>query len=102
MSEHPAFTMAALTSIGGTIGFLKTRSVPSLVAGVGVGVVYALAGTRIKSGQDYGYELAAANSLLLVGSSAPRFAKGPVPKGLTLIGTLALAFYGKKVYDFRA
>lgn len=54
------------------------------MAGVGVGVIYAFAGQRIKSGGDYGYELAAANSLLLVGSSAPRFAKGPVPKGLTL------------------
>ncbi|CAO1629638.1 unnamed protein product [Parajaminaea phylloscopi] len=100
MSEHPAFTLAGLTAVGGTIGFLRTRSMPSLVAGVGVGLVYAIAGQRIRTGQDYGYELAAVNSLLLLGSSAPRFAKGPVPKGLTLLGTVALAYYGKKVYDF--
>lgn len=73
---------------------------PSLVAGVGVGLVYGIAGQRIKTGQDYGYELAAVNSLLLLGSSAPRFAKGPVPKGLTVLGAVALAYYGKKVYDF--
>lgn len=71
------------------------------MAGVGVGIVYAVAGQRIKAGQDYGYELAAVNSLLLLGSSAPRFAKGPVPKGLTVLGAAALAYYGKKTYDFR-
>ncbi|PWN30064.1 hypothetical protein BDZ90DRAFT_257166 [Jaminaea rosea] len=100
MSEHPAYTLAALTSLGGTIGFMRTRSRPSLIAGVGVGLVYALAGRRIQTGQDYGYEIAALNSLLLLGSSAPRFAKGPVPKGLTGLGLVALAYYGKKVYDF--
>lgn len=73
---------------------------PSLVAGLSVGGLYLLAGQRIKSGQDYGYEIAALNSLALLGSSAPRFAKGPVPKGLTVLGAVALAYYGKKVYDF--
>lgn len=73
---------------------------PSLVAGLSVGGLYLLAAQRIKSGQDYGYELAALNSLALLGSSAPRFAKGPVPKGLTVLGAVALAYYGKKVYDF--
>lgn len=38
--------------------------------------------------------------MMLLGSSAPRFVKGPVPKGLTVLGAVALAYYGKKVYDF--
>lgn len=29
MSEHPAFTLAGLTAVGGTIGFLRTRSMVS-------------------------------------------------------------------------
>lgn len=67
------------------------------MAGVGVGALYALAATRIKNGGDYGYEVAAGASALLLSSSAPRFRKGPVPMGLTLTSALALAYYGKKV-----
>ncbi|CAO1620719.1 unnamed protein product [Sympodiomycopsis kandeliae] len=98
---HPAFTLGALTAVGGTIGFLRTRSVPSLVAGLAVGAIYGISGERIASGKDYGRELAAANSLLLFASSAPRFAKGPVPKALTALGAVAAAYYGKKVYDYQ-
>ncbi|KAJ1033761.1 hypothetical protein NDA13_001741 [Ustilago tritici] len=68
---------------------------------VGVGALYALAATRIKNGGDYGYEIATGASALLLSSSAPRFRKGPVPMGLTITSAFALAYYGKKVYDFR-
>ncbi|PWN47747.1 hypothetical protein IE53DRAFT_390104 [Violaceomyces palustris] len=99
MSQHPAFTMAGLCAVGGVIGFVST--IPSLVAGLGVGALYAYGGYRIKEGGDYGYEIATAASAILLSSSAPRFRKGPVPMGLTVASSLALAYYGKKVYDFR-
>lgn len=89
--------MAALCSVGGLIGFVRTRSVPSIVAGLGVGAMYAFGGYRIREGQDYGYEICAAASTLLLASSAPRARKGPVPAALTASSTLALAYYGKKV-----
>ncbi|PWN41715.1 hypothetical protein IE81DRAFT_324203 [Ceraceosorus guamensis] len=93
--------MAALCGIGGLIGFAKTRSVPSIVAGLGVGALYAVGGYRIKSGGDYGYEICAGASALLLGSSLPRARKGPVPAGLSVASTLAGAYYAKQVYDFR-
>lgn len=62
MAEHPSFTLAGLrestvassceiqstdvlkVSVGGTAGYLRTRSTPSLVAGIGLGASYAYAG----------------------------------------------------------
>lgn len=70
---------------------------PSLIAGVGVGALYALAATRIKDGGDLGYEIATGASALLLASSAPRFRKGPVPMALTATSAVALAYYGKTV-----
>lgn len=94
--------MAGLCALGGVIGFARTKSVPSLVAGLGVGSLYGLAGYQIQSGGDNGYEVAAAASVLLLGASAPRVKKGPVPKALTATSLLAGAYYTKKVIDFRA
>lgn len=75
---------------------------PSLIAGLGVGALYALAGSRIQNGGDLGYEIATGSSALLLASSAPRFRKGPVPMGLTLASALALAYYGKTVSALHA
>ncbi|KDN52601.1 hypothetical protein K437DRAFT_277489 [Tilletiaria anomala UBC 951] len=102
MSEHPAFTMAALCSIGGIIGYSRTRSIPSLVAGITVGALYGFGGYRIKNGGDYGYDICAAASAVLLASSLPRARKGPVPAVLTATSLAAGAYYGKQVYDFRS
>ncbi|CAE6529543.1 unnamed protein product [Rhizoctonia solani] len=102
MSAHPALTMALLCSVGGITGFVRTRSVPSLVAGVGVGAMYGYAGNQIRTGGNYGYETALAASVILFLSSAPRARKGPVPLTLTIAGAVAAAYYAKVVYDFRS
>lgn len=90
---HPADTMAVLCSLGGAIGFARTRSKPSLIAGSGVGALYAWAGVRLHTHAAYGREMAAAASLLLLASSAPRFAKGPLPKVLTTTSVLTGGYY---------
>lgn len=97
MSQHPAFTMAGLCAVGGSIGFARTRSVPSLVAGLTVGALYAYGGYRIQEGQDYGYEICTAASVVLLGSSLPRARKGPVPLALSVASSASGVYYGKKV-----
>ena len=46
--------MGALCLGGGLTGFYKTRSMPSLLAGGGVGLLYLLAARRMQTGQTYG------------------------------------------------
>ncbi|KAF3028876.1 hypothetical protein E8E15_007927 [Penicillium rubens] len=105
MAEHPSFTLAALLPAGGLAGYLKTRSAPSLIAGVGLGISYAYSGYLIKENRDYGTELALGNSVLLLGSAIPRIiktgAKAPVPLALGATGLLASYYYQKKVREFR-
>jgi uncharacterized membrane protein (UPF0136 family) len=79
------------------MGFARTKSIPSLVAGVTVGALYGYGGYRIQEGQEYGYEICAAASAILLASSAPRIRKGPVPAALSATSTVALGYYGKKV-----
>jgi uncharacterized membrane protein (UPF0136 family) len=94
--------MAAVCAAGGAIGFARTRSVPSIVAGLTVGAIYGYGGWRIQEGKEYGYEICTAASVILLASSAPRIRKGPVPAVLTATSTAALAYYGKKVITQRA
>merc|ERR1712093_453506 len=60
--ETPAFILGALTAGGGTFGYIKTGSIPSVAAGVTVGALYLLGGYRIQSRQSYGVELALLDS----------------------------------------
>ena len=46
-SSHLAFTMAALVAAGGVSGYLKSRSVPSLVAGLGIAALFGAGGQQI-------------------------------------------------------
>ncbi|KAJ6012366.1 hypothetical protein N7522_002721 [Penicillium canescens] len=99
MVEHPSFTLAALLPAGGVLGYLKTRSAPSLISGVGLGLSYGYAG------EDYETELALVDSVILLASAIPRIintqAKSPVPIILGVTGSLATFYYQKKVRMFR-
>merc|ERR1712230_252571 len=71
--ETPAFILGALTAGGGTFGYVKTGSIPSVAAGVTVGALY-----------------------LLAGSSIPRALRSqkPLPTGLSLLALYGLYTYG--------
>lgn len=51
--------MSTLCFLGGAIGYARTRSIPSMVAGLAIGSLYALSGLRMREGLSYGYEGAA-------------------------------------------
>ncbi|KAK7024879.1 transmembrane proteins 14C-domain-containing protein [Favolaschia claudopus] len=101
MSAYPALTMGALCAFGGITGFMRTRSIPSLVAGVGVGAAYLWAGDRIRKGQPNGIEGALGASAVLLISSIPRITKGPVPLMLAVTATMSGAYYGNTLYAMR-
>lgn len=66
---------------------------------------HEMTGYRIQQNQDYGTELALANSVLLLGSAVPRIiktgARAPVPIALGATGALASYYYYKKMSEFR-
>ncbi|TDL24078.1 hypothetical protein BD410DRAFT_786772 [Rickenella mellea] len=101
MSAYPAYTMAALCIVGGVTGFARTRSIPSIVAGVGVGLLYLYSADSIRKGTANGLETALGASAILLLSSAPRAAKGPIPAVLTATSAAAGLYYGRTVWALR-
>jgi len=76
---------------------VRTGSVPSITAGLAVGILYGLGGYRISRRQPYGIELALLASILLAGSSIPRAIKTgkPLPAGLGALAVTGLVVYGR-------
>ncbi|KAF2972250.1 hypothetical protein GQX73_g1224 [Xylaria multiplex] len=94
--ENIAYVLGALTAGGGSIGYARTGSVPSIAAGVTVGLLYGLGGYRLQNRQPYGVELALLASVILGGSSIPRAIRlqKPVPTVLSLISLFGLYTFG--------
>lgn len=90
--------MGTLCIVGGVTGFARTRSIPSIVAGVGVGLLYLWSANSIRSGTSNGLQAALGASALLFLSSAPRAAKGPVPALLTATSAVTGLYYGNTVW----
>ncbi|KAK4629717.1 hypothetical protein CLAFUW4_07797 [Fulvia fulva] len=92
-----ALVLGALTAGGGITGYVRTGSIPSVVAGVSVGTLYLLGGYRLQQKASYGVELALIASVVLAGSSIPRAIRGgfkPLPTGLSVLATIGLVAYG--------
>ncbi|KAL4448198.1 hypothetical protein ABPG75_005417 [Micractinium tetrahymenae] len=96
--------MAALVAAGGASGYAQTGSVPSMVAGLGIGMLFSAGGWQINSGRpDVGHPLSLAASLALLGAMAPRFAKTRKvwPAGvMSLAGALSAVYQGMKTREW--
>ncbi|KGO47471.1 Uncharacterized protein family UPF0136, Transmembrane [Penicillium expansum] len=100
-----ALVLFLLTSLGGIIGYARTGSLPSIIAGVSVGLVYLLSFLRLRAGQSYGEELGLLASAVLGGSSIPRVIKTggkPVPLVLSVLATYGLFVFGIAFREKRA
>ncbi|KEZ44448.1 hypothetical protein SAPIO_CDS3453 [Scedosporium apiospermum] len=99
--DSTSFILAALTASGGIAGFARTGSVPSIVAGCSVGLLYGLGGYRIHSRQPYGLELSLLASVVLGGSAIPRAIRlrKPVPVILSVIATFGMVTFGRALYQ---
>ncbi|PFH57742.1 hypothetical protein XA68_14628 [Ophiocordyceps unilateralis] len=94
--EYSAYALAALTAGGGIMGFVRTQSKPSLIAGSAVGILYGLGGYRLQNNQPYGIELGLLASVILGGSSIPRAIRlrKPVPIVLSILSTFGMLTFG--------
>ncbi|KAL9539998.1 hypothetical protein MBANPS3_009945 [Mucor bainieri] len=102
MSQHPSYAMAALCTAGGIAGYARSRSIPSLVAGVGVGAMYGVAGYLIKENRYYGHETGVAASVIMASSMVPKAIKTGKPFSVTLAvcSVVTGAYYTKKVIEY--
>ncbi|CAN8099316.1 unnamed protein product [Discula destructiva] len=98
--ETASYVLGGLTSVGGTVGYLKTRSLPSIIAGWSVGLLYILGGYRQQNGEPYGVELSLLASFVLGGSSIPRAIRlrKTVPTVLSVLATFGMVLFGHVVY----
>ncbi|KAI9903131.1 hypothetical protein N3K66_002483 [Trichothecium roseum] len=95
--SNTGYAFGALVASGGVMGYVKGRSVPSIVAGVTVGSLYGFGGYRIQNRQEYGIELGILASAVLGASSIPRAIKSgkPVPSMLGVVSLLGLIIFGR-------
>ncbi|KAI2853994.1 hypothetical protein CBS147343_1387 [Aspergillus niger] len=101
LTNSATLLLTLLTSIGGITGYLRARSLPSLIAGLSVSFLYLLSYLRLRANQPYGAEIGLLASLVLGGASIPRAIKTGkgVPMGLGVLAVVGAVVFGNAVVN---
>eukprot|EP00878_Enallax_costatus_P006957 GHUV01007291.1.p1 GENE.GHUV01007291.1~~GHUV01007291.1.p1 ORF type:complete len:111 (+),score=34.35 GHUV01007291.1:177-509(+) len=98
-SSHANATLGLLCAAGGVLGFLKKRSMPSLVAGLAFGAAYGASAYIINVGDPAtGHLCGLVSSLVLTGAMGARFAG---TRKVMPAGVMAAAGVLGAVYNFQ-
>mmetsp|Transcript_10726 Transcript_10726/g.27304 ORF Transcript_10726/g.27304 Transcript_10726/m.27304 type:complete len:109 (+) Transcript_10726:103-429(+) len=105
-SSHASFTFGGILAAGGLAGYVRARSMPSLIGGLAGASAMVGSGLLIQSGSDLeGHGLGATTSALLAGGLGYRAMlkkKWLSPMGVVAaVATLSMAYHCKKVNDWR-